>query len=142
MRLKLRVSALVYPTESKELVRRAIETLFPDLHFRETMEERGLCRIIGEGDESNLRVFHRRLREERILAAVRTVFERARGNSSLEFMLNKQAATVGVISFPADAEREPLGTIEVTIEAEELERVIDWLAPPTTERKPAFEIEL
>jgi len=140
-KLKLTVSALVYPTETKELVRGAIETLFPGLHFEETMEKRGLCRIAGHGDESNLMVFHRRLREERILTAVRAVFEKVHDDDFLEFMLNKQAATVGVISFPADTVREPLGTIKVMIEADELESVIDWLAPLTTDRRPAFEIE-
>jgi len=142
MRLKLTISALVYPTEVEELVRGAIETLFPGLNFAETMEEIGLCRIIGQGDESNLIVFHRRLREQRILNAVRTVFERVHGDGFLEFMLNKQAATVGVISFSTGTERAPLGSIKVRIEADELEYVIDWLAPPTTGGRPVSKIEI
>lgn len=139
MKLRLTISTPLYPTESEELVLAAIGSLFPALSIRKT-QDAGVVQIIGEGDEENLATFHRLLREQRILDTVRAVLEASRGDNILCFQLNKQAATAGAISFPAST--EPLGSIHVKIEAEDIQHVIDWLAPPTREGKPVFEIQL
>jgi hypothetical protein len=140
LKLSLSVSALLYPTESRDKVLSGISMLFPALEFEETDVSAGISKLTGRGDESNLEVFRRRLREQRILDAARSVFASQCGDGFLEFSLNKQVATVGVISFPASS--EPLGSIHVRIEAVDVQRVIDWLAPPTEDGVPVFEIEL
>jgi predicted RNA binding protein with dsRBD fold (UPF0201 family) len=53
-------------------------------------------------------------------------------------MLNKQVATVSKVSFTDD--ESPLGPIIVTIEALDIERLIDYLAPRTRDGKPIEEI--
>ena len=62
---------------------------------------------------------------------------------SIRFLLNKQAAIVGVPSIPA--QEEPLGSIEVIIRTdsqEEMERLFEWLLPLTEEGKPVVEVEM
>ncbi|MGB3944646.1 MAG: RNA-binding domain-containing protein, partial [Methanothrix sp.] len=95
-------------------------------------------RIEGRGGITALSTFHRLLREQRILDTARSVFLAGRVGDALQFRLNKQAATVGRISFPP--EEEPLGSIHVEIRGPQL--LVDWLAPRTSEGRPVEEIDL
>ena len=45
------------------------------------------------------------------------------------FLLNKQSAVAGTVVLVENKEESPLGAIKVTLECDELETVIDWLAP-------------
>jgi predicted RNA binding protein with dsRBD fold (UPF0201 family) len=56
----------------------------------------------------------------------------------MQFMLNKQVAAVGKVSFTTG--ESPLGPIVVTIETPDIERLIDYLAPRTRDGKPIEEI--
>lgn len=138
MKVVVRVSALVYPTEIQEKVRAAIRNLFAiELH----LEDFGIPRLYGEGDIESLRMLHRRFREERILDTARSVLLSGIKGSTTYFELNKQVAFVGKVNFPAG--EESLGSIHVEISAEDnLMKIIEWLAPRTIEGKPVEEIEL
>ncbi len=140
MNFKVAVSALVYPTELEERVKKAVTNLFPiELHT----EDFGIPRLSGEGDIESLRPLHRRLREERILDTARHVLMSGISGNTAQFSLNKQVAFVGKVNFPAG--EESLGSIYVEITAENREgllKIIDWLAPKTVEGKPVEEIEL
>ncbi len=140
MKIKVRVSALVHPTEIEENVRKAITNLFPvELQIRDF----GTPQLYGEGDLESLRMLHRRLREERILDTARHIFLTGIEGNSTQFRLNKQVAFAGKLNFPAG--EESLGSIYVEISAgdeDALLRIIDWLAPETIDGKPVGEIEL
>ncbi len=140
MKVKVAVSALVYPTELEERVKKAITNLFRiELHT----EDFGIPRLLGEGDIESLRLLHRRLREERILDTARHVLMSGISGNTAQFSLNKQVAFVGKVNFSVG--EESLGSIyvEITSESkEELLKIIDWLAPKTVEGKPVGEIEL
>ncbi len=140
MNFKVAVSALVYPTELEERVKKAVTNLFPiELHT----EDFGTPRLSGEGDIESLRLLHRRLREERILDTARYVLMSGISGNTAQFRLNKQVALVGKVNFPAG--EGSLGLIYVEITAEnrvDLLKIIDWLAPKTIEGKPVEEIEL
>ncbi len=140
MKVVVKVSALVYPTELPEKVKTAITNLFPvELHI----EEYGIPRLCGEGDLESLRLLHRRLREERILDTARHVLLTWVEGNTTQFRLNKQVAFAGKVNFPAG--EESLGSINVEIstgDKEDLLKTIDWLAPRTIEGKPVEEIEL
>lgn len=134
MKVVVKVSALVYPTELEEKVTKAITNLFPvELH----LEEFGIPRLYGEGDLESLRLLHLRLREERILDTARHILLTDVQGSTTQFQLNKQVAFAGKVNFPAG--EESLGSIYVEISAgnkEDLLKVINWLAPQTIEGKP------
>ena len=57
--------------------------------------------------------------------------------------MNKQVAYARRLNFPAD--EEPLGSVKVEIETktpEAMERLIDWLTPPTKNGVPVYELTL
>ncbi|MDP2844794.1 MAG: RNA-binding domain-containing protein, partial [Candidatus Methanoperedens sp.] len=116
MKVTVKVSALVYPTEIEEKVKTAIIGLFPvELAIREF----GLPQIYGEGDLESLRLLHQRLREERILDTARNILLAGISGNTTQFRLNKQVAFIGKVNFPAG--EESLGSIYVEISAENME---------------------
>ncbi len=140
MNVIVRVSTLIYPTEIEEKVRVAITNIFPiDLNIQDF----GIPRFYGEGDLESLRKLHLLLREERILDTCRHVLLTGITGNSTQFRLNKQVSFMGKVNFPAG--EESLGSIYVEISAENKEdllKLIDWLAPQTSEGKPVMESEL
>lgn len=140
MKVMVKVSSLVYPTEMQEKVIKAVTNLFPiELH----LDEFGIPRLYGEGDLDSLRLLHVHLREERILDTARHILLTGIEANTTQFRLNKQVAFVGKVNFPAG--EESMGSIYVEISTEnreELLKLIDWLAPQTIEGKPVEEIEL
>lgn len=132
--MKLRVEAEVRPTEAREKVEAAIKRIFPTLELQQVGNS-----VVGESaDVGSLSRLHQLLRQQAILDSARSVmFARRRGGST-QLMLNKQAAFAGKVSF-TDGE-SPLGPIVVALEAEDIERLIDYLAPRTREGKPIKEI--
>jgi hypothetical protein len=132
--LKLRVEVEVRATELEDKVRKAVENIFPNLKL-EMIENK----LIGESAEvSAISKFHQLLRLQLILDSARSVFFAGRRGNRVQFMLNKQVAFVGKISF-TDGE-SPLGPISVVLEAPDIERLIDYLAPRTKDGKPIEEI--
>ncbi len=141
MKISLTISALVYPTESQEKVEAAIKRLFPALEFKLEQGFGSAKRLIGSAtDIESLRKLHELLRRQRILDTARSTFLKNKQGNAIEFELNKQVAYIGRINFVEEA--IALGSIHVRIEAEEIDRVIDWLAPVTKDGKPVQEIEL
>jgi predicted RNA binding protein with dsRBD fold (UPF0201 family) len=151
--IHVKVSAAVYPTEDPEKVIRAILALFTDIIIEkkaiETTKSEGVSPFLflsGEGGLDLLQNLHGLIRREQIIDSIRDkVFSRGLSGDGLSttFMLNKQAAFVGVPSIPA--QKEPLGSIEIFIRAdstEEMARLFEWLLPLTEEGKPLVEVEM
>lgn len=151
--IHVKVSAAVYPTEDPEKVIRAILALFTDIIIEkkaiETTESEGVSPFLflsGEGGLDLLQNLHGLIRREQIIDSVRDkVFSRGLSSDGLSttFMLNKQAAFVGVPSIPA--QKDPLGSIEIFIRAdstEEMARLFEWLLPLTEEGRPVVEVEM
>lgn len=150
--ISVKISAAVYPTEDPEKVIKAISGLFTGIELqKETVEatelEKGISpsfRLTGEGGLDLLFTLHGLIRREEIIDSIRNkVFNKglSREGRLVCFLLNKQAAFVGVPSVPA--EEEALGSIEVIIRAdssEEMERLFEWLLPFTEEGVPVVEV--
>ena len=131
--IEVTVYTSVWPTERMEKVVLAIESIFPGL----IMDMRG-DRIDAYNGPDALKVFHSLLRKQEILDTARKVMLRGRSGDSFQFQLNKQAALMGIVSFPPL--EEPLGSIHVKITGGEY--AIDWLAPVTENGVPVKEIDL
>jgi len=131
--IEVAVYSSVRPTERVEKVASAIEKIFPGL----TMDIRA-DRIEAYDGLESLRNLHSLLREQSILDTARGVMLRGRVGEAVSFQLNKQAAFMGMVSFPP--EEEPLGSLHVQIMGGEM--VINWLAPETENGVPINEIEL
>jgi predicted RNA binding protein with dsRBD fold (UPF0201 family) len=143
--IKVTVFANVNPTEDKDTVREAINNIFPEIELNEEQLSEYSFRLSGESDIHGLKHLHYLIREEEIIDTSRTRLNvgLSEDGKSTFFIINKQVATVGRLNYPAQG--EPLGSINVDIEAdslEELERFFDWLTPPTENGVPDFEMDI
>lgn len=123
------VDCPVYPSESDEKVETAIRNIFPDIYL-----ERNDQGFTGRTD--SLEKFKMQIRRQKILDTTRSILLRNSTDKRTKMHLNKQVAFVGKITF-AD-ESIILGTIEVIIEDEDIEALIDNVAPTTTEGEEIF----
>jgi len=119
--LEIRLRTRCYPTEDKQLVIRALTSLFPG------------AKVVGEEDMEALsdsaNVFAEQLKRQRIRDAARAVLRRGIHNNTTTFHLNKQVAAIGKVSF--SEEEHPLGDIVVEISASDIDVLIDEIAPST-----------
>jgi len=115
------VSCAVFPSESPEKVRRAVLNIFPD----------AVIEMIDGNIQATASMEHfgEQIRRQKILDTARSVLIKGRNGERSRFNLNKQAAYAGKISFTE--ERTVLGTIKVTLEAEDITSFIEMLAPRT-----------
>jgi uncharacterized protein len=90
--------------------------------------------VLDGKNEPSLERFRMILQRDRIRAAARSVLRRSVDGNRIVFFLNKQAAHAGHISFSAPEGESPLGPIQVTVETENLEKLIDWLTGKPEER--------
>ena len=118
---EIRVTARCHPTEEREKIAQAIQGIFPDAQFE------GADPIVASS--SSLDNFAELLRRQRIRDAARQVMRKNKRGQVTTFNLNKQVATVGKLSF--SEEEHPLGDIEVAIRADDLDSLIDKIAPNT-----------
>ena len=120
----VRIICPVNPSEDPEKVLAAVKAVFPDADLE--LGENGY-----EGTASSLDGFGRLIRRQKILDASRSILLKNMHGSTTRMSLNKQVATVGKVSF---ADRNPvLGAIDVTVEDDDLEALIDRVAPMTVD---------
>ncbi|MBA7501722.1 hypothetical protein ES706_00296 [subsurface metagenome] len=132
--MRLQVEVEVKPTEDKEKVEAAVKKIFPTLELSQNENS-----LVGKSVRAeSLDRLHQLLRGQAIRDSARSVMLRGRRGNLVQFMLNKQVAFVGKVSFTGG--ESPLGPIVVTLEASDIERLIDYLAPRTREEKPIREI--
>jgi predicted RNA binding protein with dsRBD fold (UPF0201 family) len=114
------------PSEDPEKVTTAVTNVIDDCYV-----ESKYGRIIGRsiGSES-LNTIYEQIRSRAALGVLRRVLLDNRTADTTWFLLNKQAAGGGgIIVIVEDKKESPLGPIKVTIKCDELDTVIDWLAP-------------
>jgi uncharacterized protein len=87
-------------------------------------------RIVGRaiGGES-LNTIYEHIRSRAALGVLRKALLDNKIADATWFLLNKQAAAAGTVVLVENKEESPLGAIKVILECDELETVIDWLAP-------------
>ena len=112
------------PTEDPEKVRTAILNLFPESEI-----------TIDQGEvmakTASLDRFKTLIRNQKILDSVRKTLLAGVSPGSTIISLNKQAALVKRVSLSEG--RTALGNMEVTIESEDIERLIDEVASKTVD---------
>ena len=119
----------VNPTEAPEKVAMCITNLFGDVQLERTeegfsLETHDVERLLGE--------LSRLVQRQRILDASRRQMRRSLSifPAGFRFLLNKQAAAVGTVSFVNITEEEPpLGAIDVRITSPNAEEIIDKFFP-------------
>ena len=99
---------------------------------------------LAKGDLILLTGIHYLIRKEEIIDTAKSAFLESLSDDGLKtaVLLNKQAAFMKRLSFPADL--EPLGSIKLEILTEtsnDMLKLIDWLTPPTKNGLPVFELK-
>ncbi len=143
--IRVIVSAKVNPTEEGVKVSGAINNIFPNIKLEEEKLSEHSSRFSGEGDKFSLTQMHYLIREEEIIDTARTALRigLSEDDTYTSFIISKQVATVGHLNYPA--QEEALGSINIEIFADsgrEMQRLFDWLTPPTENGIPEFEINI
>lgn len=117
------IECTVNPSEDPEKVGAAVMSIFPDAELERTDSGFKGCATLNH--------FSKQIRKQKILDATRGVMLKNRRGDKTWVNLNKQVATVGKVSF---VDKNPvLGAIEVCIEDEDIEGLIDIVAPVTVD---------
>ncbi len=120
----IELSCPVFPSEDPVKVETAVKKIFPDAVVK--IEDQKLT-----GTSSSLDYFRKEIRRQKILDATRNILIRGKRGNVTRFFMNKQAAFVGQISFCE--EKMILGTIRVIIQDDQLDALIDNIAPETVD---------
>ncbi len=122
--LQIIIESYVNPSESHLKVIKSIQNVSPDF----SLEFEHKIRVIGYSNtiESIMPIFEQ-IKSRSIFATLKRLLLKnlnSDGNSTF-FLLNKQAAFVGVVSLVDDENESSLGPIKITIKANELEDFIE-----------------
>ncbi|MDR0198739.1 MAG: hypothetical protein LBI08_03250 [Methanomassiliicoccaceae archaeon] len=127
----VRVYCPVFPSEDPEKVRKAVLNIFPGMELSTDGDAM-------TGSTASLEHFAMQIRRQRILDTTRSILMKGRrGEGRTVFNMNKQAAFAGKISFAE--ERTILGTINVTIDADDITAFAEALAPHTVNGEEVIE---
>jgi uncharacterized protein len=121
----VRAETPLNPSEDFEKVSNAIRNVMDDCYI-DFKHGRIFGRSIGS---ESLRTIYEHVRSKAALGVLRKALLNNRIADATWFLLNKQAATAGVVVIVENKEESSLGAIKVTIESDELDTVIEWLAP-------------
>jgi predicted RNA binding protein with dsRBD fold (UPF0201 family) len=130
--IDIHIETEINPTENSDKVKLAIENMFGSVEFEVQTEKRGGVLTARLKGSEGLTKFYNLLRRERIRDAARTVLFRGLEGKTISFLLNKQVAYAGHVSFSEPTGESPLGPIKVEISCDNPKELIDWLAPRTT----------
>ena len=114
----------VYPSEDPEKVKTAILKVFPNATLEES--DMGI-----KGTTDDLDRFSKQIRKQKILDTTRSVMLHGKRGDRTRIFLNKQVAFVGKVSFCE--EKTILGTMKVVIIDEDIDGLIDKVAPVTVD---------
>jgi len=136
--LRLIVEIQIRPTEDQDKVLKALKNLF-DLDDIRVEESGKFKKVIGVSDKvSSLKKFREKIWIQRILDTARSIMIRGSTENTIVFMLHKQAAYAGRVSFIENENESSLGPMIVRIETKAPREIIDWIAPKTSEGKPLW----
>jgi uncharacterized protein len=125
------VEAEINPTENEEKVKEAVTNILSNASIE--IKSEGKVSILtaeAKGQESLVKI-RNILRSDRVRDASRKALFRSTRGNTIRFFLNKQVAFAGHISFCEETGESPLGSLKVTIETDNPQQLIEWLAEKT-----------
>jgi predicted RNA binding protein with dsRBD fold (UPF0201 family) len=132
--VKVHVEVDVNPTESEEKVKKAIWNLFGEVPTELTPAQKGSIVTVDASGQEVLSTLRNVLHRDKIRDASRKALNQGLRGDTIVFYLNKQVAFAGHVSFCEAEAESPLGPIKVTVQTDDPQQLIDWLAPRTTKR--------
>ena len=126
---KIEAYAAVNPSEDPEKVRLAVSHVLLDASYK---YEDGSIKATSKDLQSLAKIYDI-IRSRGVIRAYRRQMRFHTHDTTTWFYLNKQAAFVDVIAICEEAEESPMGPIKIIMHSEEIQKVIDWLVPESTE---------
>jgi len=128
------VETEVNPTEDEEKVRAAINNVLGNATITVKPEQRGSTLFAEAKGQDSLTKLRNIMRNDRVRDASRRLLLKATRGNTIKFFLNKQVAFAGHVSFSEETSESPLGPIRFTIETDNPQQLVEWLAEKS-ERK-------
>jgi predicted RNA binding protein with dsRBD fold (UPF0201 family) len=122
---KITLEASISPSEDPAKVAGALEKVLGQSAGAASTRPRA-ARLVTDEQKALLRVKDQ-LRDRHVRSAARRRLLLNRERNSTSLMLNRQAATVGVLVVCGSPEESPLGPIYLRIDSDRLDAMIDWL---------------
>ncbi|HSV49310.1 MAG TPA: RNA-binding domain-containing protein [Candidatus Acidoferrales bacterium] len=128
------VETEINPTEDEEKVRAAVNNVLGNATITVKPDARGstlFAEAKGQNSLFNLRSI---MANDRVRDASRRLLLKSIRGDSIKFFLNKQVAFAGHVSFCEETAESPLGPLRFTIETDNAQALIEWLAERTERR--------
>ncbi|MGB6462738.1 MAG: RNA-binding domain-containing protein [Nitrosotalea sp.] len=122
---KIETYAAVNPSEDPEKIKAAVSNVILDTDYQ---YKDGSIKAISR-DLHSLSKIQETIQKRRVNKVYRRQMRYNTKGDTTWFYLNKQAAYVDVIAICDDAEESPMGPIKIIIHCNDLEKIVDWLAP-------------
>jgi len=122
--LELVVNAHVNASESSikiiDAITRIISHCSPQIKYGN--------QVIGRSTHTNsLEIIYEQIRSRSAQNVLRRILIANRKKNTTWFLLNRQAASVGIVAIIEDEQESPLGPIRVTLNCEDLDTLVSWL---------------
>ncbi|MFW9922091.1 MAG: RNA-binding domain-containing protein [Candidatus Thorarchaeota archaeon] len=127
---KIVVETKLFPTEDKEKVSHSLTNILEG-EIKSKQYGQDIYLFVESSKPADLQKLYDMLRQYRILDVARKQMRKGVVGNATIFYLNKQVAYVKKINFSEEEGESPLGPIRVEIEHDNIEQLIDWLAPYT-----------
>jgi predicted RNA binding protein with dsRBD fold (UPF0201 family) len=127
MKCEFYARAKVNPTEDLDKVIKALSNIFD---YDEI--EIGDDYVCVSGGRKSLIMLRDSLIKRKIRSTARSIMIKGISNHEINFNLSKQSAFAGIPNF-VEEELSPLGEIAVKINTDDVEKVIDWIAPDVSQ---------
>ena len=125
------VEADINPTEDEEKVRTAINNVLSNASITVKPTQRGYTLLAQAKGQDSLVKLRNILHNDRIRDAARRILFKSTRGKIISFYLNKQVAFAGHVSFSEETAESPLGPIHFTIETDDADQLVEWLAEKT-----------
>jgi predicted RNA binding protein with dsRBD fold (UPF0201 family) len=125
------VEAEINPTESEDKVKAAVTNVLGNASITIKPSHKGSTLNADAKGQDSLIKIRNLLHNDRIRDAARKLLFRSISGNKISFCLNKQVAFAGHVSFSEETAESPLGPIRVTIETDNPQQLIEWLAEKT-----------
>jgi uncharacterized protein len=122
------VEAEVNPTEDEQKVRTAINNVLGNASINNKPSHKGSKLTTEAKGQDALIKLRNLLRNDRIRDAARRLLFKSIHGKTILFFLNKQVAFAGHVSFSEETAESPLGPIRFTIESDDPQGLVEWLA--------------
>ena len=125
-KIELSIEALINPSESRDKVIAAITNVIdkcsPEISYN--------SRVVARSNRADsLNIIYQQIRSRSAAGVLRRMLTYNRITNTTWFLLNKQAAAVGIVAVIEEENESPLGPLRITIVCDEMDLLIDWLAP-------------